>query len=154
MNEELDYTWEEDLLDWEGEEETINWDSLSKDEYCKTLIAYYPHQQDDFNDYNWKDMFNKYNDYMNYCSDESKTLYNELDDEITIYRGADKDEESKGFGISWTLNPRVALYFAYDRYKDKDEDTRMVYTRRIKKSQIKAIFTEMDEDEVIVTDIK
>ena len=158
MNDEQ-YTWE-DLLDWETDQidveeiKHIDWDALDKDEYCRTLIEYYQHEQDDYNTYDWRTLFNKYNNLIDYCSDKSKQIYNGLEDEVTIYRGADKAEELNGkYGISWTLNPKVALFFAYDRYKNKDINERTVIQRKINKEQIKAIITEMDEDEVIVTDI-
>ncbi len=151
-----DYTWE-DLIEGDDgfyddsyKEEPIKWESLNKDDFCNTLIALYPHQQDDFSDYNWKELFKKYDNYIEYCSDESKALYDQLPDEITIYRGANKSEKENGYGISWTLNKRVAQWFAYDRWKGQEGNERTVFERTIKKKQIKAIFTEMNEDEVII----
>lgn len=122
-------------------DDSIDWDSLSKDEYCKTLLDKYQQEDYNFDRYNYKDMFRKYEskDYI-YNSDESVIrLYESLPNELTVYRGGTSQD-----GISWTLNKDVAKYFARRNNGD-------IFERRIKKEDIKAIILAMDEEEIILT---
>lgn len=47
---------------------------------------------------------------------EDVIFFNNLPDKITVYRGANKVEATEGFGQSWTLDPDIAEFFAYDYY--------------------------------------
>lgn len=74
-------------------------------------------------------------------SDELKT-YNNLPDEVQIYRGV--GEKSNPKGLSWTLNIEKAKWFA-DRYKKG-----YVLTALAKKKDILAYFAGRKEEEVII----
>lgn len=78
-------------------------------------------------------------------SEEEKQIYNDLPDEITIYRGGNRIEEKEGYGFSWSLNQLIAEFFAF-RFDVKDT---AVYSSTINKMNIKAIITGRNEEEVL-----
>lgn len=138
--------------------EEVDWDELAKDKdtYINEAKEAYQHPTKDYiitdwdefkYDYektDWASVFGRFepNDWI--CQDDEKRLYDGLQEEITVYRGGDNEN-----GISWTLNELVAIYFAYksDYYKGKNTK---VFKKTIKKSDIRAILLDMDEDEIIV----
>lgn len=89
---------------------------------------------------------------------KERKLYNSLPKTITIYRGCHKDEAKpvnkyRGkfypyFHLSWTLDREVAEFFAFRGKHFSKEDGR-VYSIRIKKDQMLALFLDRSEYEVI-----
>lgn len=88
-----------------------------------------------------------------YFSDEDRKTYKHLRNTIKLYRATTEDEiESGEIGISWTRRKSVAKKFQKEYYKDSEE--RHIYSITIPKNRIKAIINEMDEFEVILTDVE
>lgn len=84
-------------------------------------------------------------------SAKEKVLYAKLPNVVTIYRGSHKDEaihEKETFDFSWTLSREVAEFFAFRGVHFNAEDGR-VYSVRIRKSNMMALFLDRDEFEVI-----
>lgn len=89
---------------------------------------------------------------------KERKLYNSLPKTITIYRGCHKDEAAPArkyrgkpypnFHISWSLDRGAAEFFAFRGKHFSKEDGR-VYSVRIRKSQMLALFDERSECEVI-----
>jgi hypothetical protein len=80
---------------------------------------------------------------------EEIKLFNKLPDEITIYRGGSKTEEkTKKYGISWTLNQKIAEQFAEVK-SIRDKKIMVVHELRIKKSDAIAYFISREEEEMI-----
>lgn len=80
---------------------------------------------------------------------KERKLWESLPDKVTLYRGCStKEAEFGNFGFSWTLNRRIAEFFAFRNYK---MDT-AVYSILIDKKDIKAIILERDEDEALFFD--
>ena len=75
-------------------------------------------------------------------NDEEYSVYENLPETVTVYRGCADLREAKG--ISWTLSPKVASFFA-DRYgKGK------VFQAQIAKSDVIGYLDDRDEQEVIL----
>lgn len=84
---------------------------------------------------------------------EAMAIYKSLPKTVTVYRGCSKTEledMTNGQNISWTLNPKVADFFAY-RFTTEG---RCVIKATIKKTDIRSIILERNEDEVLVIGIK
>ena len=74
----------------------------------------------------------------------------ELDDEITIYRGTTIDEfESKEYGQSWTLDEKIATRFPLSNYESADNE-RIVLKTNIHKDAIYFYDKHGVEKEVII----
>lgn len=98
----------------------------------------------------WREIF----DYVDGCfSEEDLKTYKHLRNNIKLYRATTEDEiESGEIGISWTRRKSVAQKFQKEYYKDSEE--RHIYSITVPKNRIKAIINEMDEFEVILTDVE
>ena len=75
-----------------------------------------------------------------------------LPEEITIYRGMTLSVFNSGvFGISWTLDPKVAHFFAftYGRNFATKNEKKMIHKMTVSKKQIFAYLADRDEKEVI-----
>lgn len=98
----------------------------------------------------WREIF----DYVDGCfSEEDLKTYKHLRINIKLYRATTEDEiESGEIGISWTRRKSVAKKFQKEYYKDSQE--RKIYSITVPKNRIKAIINEMDEFEVILTDVE
>lgn len=68
--------------------------------------------------------------------------YQELPDEITIYRGVKPKSSTKA--LSWTLSKKTAKWFA-----DRFEKNGQVYQAKIKKENVLAYFNSRNEEEII-----
>lgn len=82
--------------------------------------------------------------------EEELEYYNNLPDEVTLYRGCsanelDRDEENC-LGISWTTSRKIAEFFAF-RHSDYDDEDRVVVSITVPKSDIITFIK--DEDECI-----
>ncbi len=74
-----------------------------------------------------------------FMPEEDKVTYDALPDVVTIYRGCFFMEAHSQRGQSWTTNPKVAEFFAWDNYCYLPEDElrqRNVIKATIKKSDI------------------
>lgn len=91
-----------------------------------------------------------YKDYL--MTPEENNKLKSLPAEITIYRAMTISEfDSKDFGISWTLDFKVADFFAYIYLRNYNHlETKIIVSRSIKKNEILAYFSERKESEVIV----
>lgn len=83
----------------------------------------------------WKMLFSIHPIYMN---EEEVVDFNELEDEIMIYRAGDIK------GISWTTNKDTAIWFS-NRWSKSE----IIHEKLIKKTDCKAYLTRNGENEVI-----
>lgn len=82
-------------------------------------------------------------------NDEERNVLNSLPEFITIYRGGSFEEEnSKKYGISWTLNKQTAEKFC-DVKAIRDKKEMKVFELNIPKSHVIAFFNQRKEDEII-----
>ncbi len=91
----------------------------------------------------------KYN-WLSVASDEEKEIYKSLPDRVTIYRGtniAEATAAKRDMNFSWTLDRVVAEFFAF-RFGSV-LPPRVVIETEISKDEIKAIFNDRKEKEVI-----
>jgi len=79
---------------------------------------------------------------------EERAKFDELPDEIVIYRGL-QATKAKAKGLSWTLNLEKAKWFA-NRWKK----TNKIFKTTIKKKDVFALFTGRGEDEIIINPYK
>lgn len=85
-----------------------------------------------------------------YLSTKDYVSYQSLPDEVEIYRGCnihELDETGFPLGISWTMDYKVAEFFAY-RYKNKEG---CIIKTKVPKSLIKCYENDRREAEVIIT---
>ena len=71
--------------------------------------------------------------------------FKELENTVTVYRGVTPYNADNLKGLSWTLNPETAEWFA-NRFGDDGT----VYEAQIEKSHIYAYFSSRNESEIIV----
>lgn len=82
-------------------------------------------------------------------TEEEKEFFNNLPDQVTIYRGMSKEEfESGRFRFSWTLKKATAKQFA-KRTKDLYEKPTLVHELTVKKEDILCYFNRGEEEEII-----
>jgi len=75
-----------------------------------------------------------------------------LPEQITIYRGMTlQEKESNNFGISWTLDKNIAVFFAneYQRNYSTNYLQKTIHELTINKNELIAFFNERKEKEVI-----
>ena len=73
----------------------------------------------------------------------------ELEETVTVYRGATPYNARNVKALSWTLDKKKAEWFAH-RFGEKGT----VYTAQIKKGDILAVFTGRNESEVVLNPSK
>lgn len=84
-----------------------------------------------------------------FMSKEDKIRFDELPKKVLIYRGCSEEEASKNeFGLSWTVDKRVAVFFANDYLKNADKKT-VVIEKTVSKNSIFAYISGREESEVI-----
>jgi hypothetical protein len=82
-------------------------------------------------------------------SEEEKQLLAQLPETLTIYRGGSLAEhKSKKYGISWSLDKKIAEQFA-DTKAIRDKKEMMVIEKQINKADVIAYFKERQEEEII-----
>ena len=92
---------------------------------------------------------------------EEKTKFNELPDELVVYRGVrwnleEIEDVNDLISYSWTINYDTALWFAQTGSKEKsvvfkytiEKDSVLSYFTRRKESEIVLNFEDIDIDEV------
>lgn len=82
-------------------------------------------------------------------SEEEKQFLAQLPETLTIYRGGSLAEhKSKKYGISWSLDKKIAEQFA-DTKAIRDKKEMMVIEKQINKADVIAYFKERQEEEII-----
>jgi hypothetical protein len=89
--------------------------------------------------------------------EEERIFFNNLPDEVTIYRGCTKKEIKSGkFRISWTLNKKIAEFFAFEYINlsheislDKDKSLYDVVEKTVSKKDLLCYFGGREEAEVL-----
>jgi hypothetical protein len=82
-------------------------------------------------------------------SEEEKQLLAQLPETLTIYRGGSLAEhKSKKYGISWSLDKKIAEQFA-DVKGIRDKKEMIVIEKQINKADVIAYFKERQEEEII-----
>lgn len=71
--------------------------------------------------------------------------YSNLPDEVTVYRGCQKNQNEDG--LSWTLDKSKADFFAHRLRKDG-----VILEKKVSKNQILAVLLGRNEQEVIITE--
>jgi len=123
-------------------------------EYWEMLSNSYQHTNNT-HDYlaQIKELFNSNRKEKHLIMDDHERMeFINLPEELTIYRGMAFDEDiSKNYGISWTLDRKVAEKFAFEfphNYNVRGLKM-MVKELKVKKEQITALFLGRKEHEVI-----
>jgi len=83
---------------------------------------------------------------------DEKKYFDKLPSKFIIYRGMTVEEEEYGeYGISWTLDKKIAEFFAQDYRRNIDTNhlPKTVVSMMVSKSDIIAYFNDRDEKEVI-----
>lgn len=130
----------------------VPWNKLNKNDYIRFVKFTYQHPgcclMIDFEEYepcyekiNWKKLFSKYplEDWI--TTEQEKSFYNKLSDELTVYRADNEYDENK---LSWTLNEDIARYFV------REHNYTNIYKRIVNKSKVRCVLLDMDEDEIIL----
>lgn len=93
----------------------------------------------------------------NLMDEEEREFFNNLPDEVTIYRGCTKEEIKSGkFRMSWTLDRKIAEFFAYEYINfsienslDKDKSMYDVVEKTVNKKDLLCYFGDRNEAEVL-----
>lgn len=93
-------------------------------------------------------LFAKYPD-LDVSDTDGRRVFLELPPDVEIYRGCNTAEETDGYGLSWTLRRDIAEFFAFRHMGDTFPDNRAVYKTTVRKKDIRAVFMERDEHEII-----
>lgn len=122
---------------------------LSQKDYSRILADVWmqteaPHNDQNFNTGKLIGLFKKANPAFLMEKDEYE-YFKELDDTVTVYRGVTSYNAKNLKGLSWTLNPETAEWFA-NRFGEDGT----VYEAQIAKAHIYAYFKGRNESEVIV----
>ena len=82
-------------------------------------------------------------------SEKDRDYFDQLPDEITIYRAMSKKEYHSGnYRLSWTLNKKVAELFS-ERSESLYEKDMLIHEVKIKKTEAIAYFNDRNEEEII-----
>ena len=122
---------------------------LSKEEFSKILSDAWarsenPNVDPNFTNKEFIAMFKQADPTVLMDQEERKRLA-ELKDTVTVYRGVTSLNADNIRAMSWTLDKKVAEWFAH-RYKEEGT----VYEAEINKTHILALFMEWNESEVVV----
>lgn len=93
-------------------------------------------------------LFEKYPD-LDVSDTDGRRVYEELPPNVEIYRGCNTLEKRNGYGLSWTLRRDVAEFFAFRHVGDTFPENRAVYKTTIRKTDVRAVFMERNEHEII-----
>lgn len=94
--------------------------------------------------------------------EEDREFFNNLPDEVTIYRGCTKEEIKSGnFRLSWTLDKKIAEFFAftyinhtYDKGGKKDITKYDIMEKVVSKKDLLCYFSGRNEAEVLYIQTK
>jgi hypothetical protein len=127
---------------------------LTPKEYWKGLSYAYIHSENNLrNKKIIKKCFQSKLPYRNLLMTKSELKkLNSFPDKIKIYRAmTEKERNSKNYGISWTLNKEIALFFK-NKYKeniDTYKHKKVIVSKTINKNKIIAYFNGRKEQEII-----
>ncbi|WP_099369859.1 hypothetical protein [Sphingobacterium sp. 1.A.5] len=100
-----------------------------------------------------KDIFSRFQGQTgNFLNNDDAEYFNQLPDQITIYRGMTVEEFEGGeYGVSWSLKKEVAEFFAntYGRNFSTVDSQKIVVERTINKKDVITFNNERKEFEVI-----
>jgi hypothetical protein len=84
-------------------------------------------------------------------SEEEREFLNSLPDVIEIHRGMTvRESKSKEYGISWTLDKKIAEFFAYEYLQALvSKEKKTVVTQTIPKSEVIAYLNGREEQEIL-----
>jgi len=93
----------------------------------------------------------------NLMDEEERKFFNNLPDKVTIYRGCSKEEIKSGkFRISWTLDRKVAEFFAFkyinmnhEKSLEKDKSLYDIIEKNVDKKDLLCYFGSRNEAEVL-----
>jgi hypothetical protein len=128
-----------------------NADTFSDEEYWRELASAYIMQN--YKKIPYKTYYKLFTAERAYreklMSDEEREFLTKLPDTITIYRGGSLAEnKSKKYGISWSLNKKIAEQFADVKGK-RDGKEMILIEKQINKADVIAYFKEREEEEII-----
>lgn len=126
----------------------------SDKQYWQTLRGSYDHSNDNYKIFqDIKNLFSAKRAGREFLMYEEEIKYlSELNDQITIYRGmAQVELESLNFGVSWSLDRKIAEKFAgtFIHNYDSNGMKKTVYEIIIDKKDVVAYFNQRDENEII-----
>lgn len=84
--------------------------------------------------------------FLSYATDAERAFYDRLPNWITIYRGCSRD---RVFGLSWTLDRKVAERFARGHRGIMVPDP-VIAEAKVRTREILAVFTDRKEAEVLI----
>lgn len=122
------------------------WFALGYSYNCSDWLDNYPHDHKR----QWFNSPRLSREYL--MSQQEREQLAGMDETITICRGMTIEEYLSGnFGLSWSLNQKIADYFAteYWRYRHHRDSPKMVHSLTIPKSSAIAFFNERKEEEII-----
>ena len=128
---------------------------FKSENYWETLLEVYTTSDNNrFNQPQLKELFNSSEPGKEVLmTTEARELLSSLPEEVVIYRGMTVEEMQSGdFGISWTLDKKVAEKFIGSYWRNLDTNhiaERTVHSLKIKKTDIVCIETSRNEQEVI-----
>ncbi|MBE7689010.1 hypothetical protein G1L02_05780 [Tenacibaculum finnmarkense] len=85
-------------------------------------------------------------------NESEKEYLNGLPKKIKIYRGMTKEELKSGaFGVSWSLDKKVAEFFAFEYIRNQSTKhlTKIVHEITIDKKEVTAFFNDRKEYEIV-----
>lgn len=128
-----------------------NIDDFSDEEYWRNLG--YAYTMQNYKKIPYKTLYNLFNSDRpkrnKLMSKEELGYLKSLPKEITIFRGGSESEKkSKKYGVSWTLDRKIAEQFANVKTL-RDKKKMIVHEMTIKKSEVIAYFNEREEEEII-----
>jgi len=100
------------------------------------------------NRYEWLYAFEGRDGKEHLLGEDEKAWYDVLPETLTVYRGFTLEHDDAVDGMSWTLDPKIALFFA-KRFVGPDE-TACVASAEILKASIIGLFLGRGEDEVLL----
>lgn len=81
-----------------------------------------------------------------FMADDNLSMYGDLPETITIYRGQDRDHP---IGLSWTLNLEVARFFSRG-HRGMWNEHPAVLTGKVRKDDVALVCNDRDEQEIVV----
>lgn len=124
-------------------------DNLDDQEYWELLGSIWTDTENAWQNLNdWLYVFEGRDGHEALLGEDEKSWYEVIPDRLTVYRGFTLEHDDAVNGLSWTANPKKALWFA--RRFNRDGDTPAVAIAQIAKASIIGLFLGRDESEVVL----
>lgn len=84
--------------------------------------------------------------------EQARAAFDALPDAVTVYRGTvEREVESRGWGVCWTLDPERAQWFAtkHGRFRVRDSAPVIVTAERIPRACLSGLLMSRNEREVL-----